>query len=126
MSLNLAKQDYLREVATKLSNAEFGAKKDIAKTACKHLQISNAQLYRELETVGYDSGRKQRSDKGKTVVSQEAAELVGGMVLAATSKTGKKRMPINLALEIASDNGKAPKVSASTIRHFGKWWNCGA
>lgn len=24
MSLNLAKQDYLREVATKLTNAEFG------------------------------------------------------------------------------------------------------
>lgn len=124
MTLNLAKIDYLREVAEKLTNAEFGAKKEIAKTACKYLQISNAQLYRELETVGYDSGRKQRSDKGKTVVSQEAAELVGGMVLAATSKTGKKRMPINLALEIASDNGKAPKVSASTISRAMKQYFC--
>ena len=124
MSLNLAKQDYLREVATKLSNAEFGAKKNIAETACKHLQISNAQLYRELETVGYKSGRKQRSDKGKTVVTQEVAELVGGMVLAATSKTGKKRMPINLALEIASDSGKAPKVSAATISRAMKQFFC--
>lgn len=124
MSLNLAKQDYLREVAKKLTNAEFGAKTHIVETACTYLRVSKAQLYRELETVGFKSNRKQRSDKGKTLVSQEAAELVGGMVLAATSKTGKKRMPINLALEIASDSGKAPKVSAATISRAMKQYFC--
>ncbi|MDS7929600.1 transposase [Acinetobacter sp. V102_4] len=112
---NLAKIDYLREIAEKLTNAGFGEKAAIIKIACDYLQLSRPQLYRELETVGYKSGRKQRSDKGKSVVSVETAELVGGMVISAMSKTGKKRMPINLALEIAQDSGKAPKVSAATI-----------
>ncbi|WP_336165527.1 transposase [Acinetobacter ursingii] len=112
---NLVKIDYLREVAAKLTNAGFGEKGTIIKNACELLNISRPQLYRELETVGFKSGRKQRSDKGKTCVSVEAAELVGGMVISAMSKTGKKRMPMNLALEIAQDSGKAPKVSASTM-----------
>ncbi|HCA5292482.1 TPA: transposase family protein [Acinetobacter baumannii] len=121
---NLAKIDYLREVAAKLTNAGFGEKAEIAKIACEYLRISKAQLYRELETVGYKSGRKQRSDKGKSIVSVETAELVGGMVISAMSKTGKKRMPINLALEVAQDSGKAPKVSAATISRVMKQNMC--
>jgi hypothetical protein len=35
-------------------------------------------LYRQ--KVGFKSERKQRSDKGKTVVPTEVAEMVGGMV----------------------------------------------
>ena len=32
---NLAKQDYLREIAAKLTAAEFGGKAAIVKTACE-------------------------------------------------------------------------------------------
>ena len=47
---NLAVQDYLRDVASKLTNAGFGEKGAIVKTACEYLKISSAQLYRDLET----------------------------------------------------------------------------
>lgn len=70
----IAIQDYLREVATKLQNAGHGMKGKIVATACEYLNVSRPQLYRDLETVGFTSGRKQRSDKGKSVVSVDVAE----------------------------------------------------
>lgn len=112
---NLAELDYLRSIAAELTEAGHGKKGAIVERACGYLTVSKAELYRRLEKVGFKSERKTRSDKGKTIVSIEAAELVGGMVINAMSRTGKKRMPINLALEIAQDSGKAPKVSAATI-----------
>lgn len=121
---NLAKQDYLREVAAKLGNAEFGQRKDIIAAACGHLQISRPQLYRELEKVGYKSGRKQRSDKGKTVVPTEVAEKIGGMVHVATRANGKRTLPITTALDILVADGQAPAVSPATIARVMKQHNC--
>lgn len=112
---NLAVQDYLREVATKLSSAEFGQKGAIVKAACEKLNISRPQLYRELETVGFTSERKQRSDKGKSIVSVEVAEKIGGMVHIGTRQNGKKTLPVTTALDILIAEGSAPKVSAATV-----------
>lgn len=112
---NLAVQDYLRDVASKLTNAGFGEKGAIVKTACEHLNISKAQLYRDLETVGFKTERKQRSDKGKSIVSTEVAEQIGGMVHVATRANGKQTLPITTALDILKANGKAPNVSPATI-----------
>lgn len=121
---NLAKQDYLRDIAAKLTAAKFGGKADIIKTACDKLQISRPQLYRELESVGFKSDRKQRSDKGKTVVPIEVAEMVGGMVHVATRVNGKKTLPVTTALEILVADGKAPNVSAATIARVMKQNMC--
>lgn len=121
---NLAKQDYLRDIAAKLTAAKFGGKADIIKTACGTLNISRPQLYRELETVGYNPERKQRSDKGKTVVPVEVAEMIGGMVHVATRANGKKTLPVTTALEILVADGKAPDVSAATIARVMKQNMC--
>ena len=122
--LNLAELDYLRQIAAELTEAGHGKRGLIIKRACEYLTISNAELYRRLANVGFTSGRKTRSDKGNTVVSTEAAELVGGLVINAMSKTGKKRMSIKQALEVAQDNGKAPAVSAATISRIMKQNMC--
>lgn len=121
---NLAKQDYLREIAAKLGAAKFGEKADIIKTACETLQISRPQLYRELETVGFKSDRKPRSDKGKTVVPTDVAEMIGGMVHVATRANGKKTLPITTALDMLIADGKAPDVSAATIARVMKQQMC--
>ena len=93
---NLAEIDYLRQIAAELTEAGHGKRGPIIKRACAYLSVSNAELYRRLAKVGFTSGRKTRSDKGNTIVSVEAAELIGGMVINAASKTGKKRMSKNL------------------------------
>lgn len=121
---NLAKQDYLREIAAKLAAAEFGGKAVIVKTACDFLSLSKPQLYRELEKVGFKSERKQRSDKGKTVVPTEVAEMIGGMVHVATRANGKKTLPVTTALEMLIADGKAPKVSAATVSRIMKQNMC--
>lgn len=115
MSQNLERLDYLREVANKLANAPHGKKDDIIAKACDILQISRPQLYREIKKVGFETGRKTRSDKGKTVVPAEVAEQVGAMVHLAARANGKKTLPISTALEILQVDGKAPKVSPATI-----------
>ncbi|WP_043969707.1 MULTISPECIES: DDE-type integrase/transposase/recombinase [unclassified Acinetobacter] len=120
----IAIQDYLREVATKLQNAGHGMKGKIVATACEYLNISNAQLYRELETVGYTSGRKQRSDKGKSIVPVDVAEKIGGMVHVATRANGKKTLPVTTALEILVADGQAPNVSAATVARVMKNHMC--
>lgn len=112
---DFARTDYLREVADKLKSAKHGEKGNIIAKACDTLQISRPQLYRELETVGFESDRKTRSDKGKTVVPAEVAEQVGAMVHLATRANGKKTLPISTALEILQADGKAPQVSPATI-----------
>ena len=121
---NLAEIDYLRQIAAELTEAGHGKRGPIIKRACAYLSVSNAELYRRLAKVGFTSGRKTRSDKGNTIVSIEAAELIGGMVINAASKTGKKRMSIKLALEVAQDSGKAPDVSAATISRIMKQNMC--
>lgn len=115
MSQNLERLDYLREVANKLANAPHGKKDDIIAKACDTLQISRPQLYREIKKAGFETGRKTRSDKGKTVVPAEVAEQVGAMVHLATRANGKKTLPISTALEILQADSKAPKVSPATI-----------
>ncbi|MCF4653853.1 transposase, partial [Acinetobacter baumannii] len=82
------------------------------------------QLYRELEKVGFKSERKQRSDKGKTVVPTEVAEMVGGMVHVATRANGKKTLPMTTALEMLIADGKAPRVSAATVARVMKQNMC--
>ena len=112
---NLAKLDYLRDIAAKLTAAKFGGKADIIKTACDTLNISRPQLYRELETVGFKSERKQRSDKGKTVVPIEVAEMVGGMVHVATRANGKKTLPVTTALEILVADGQPVEFGQTLV-----------
>ncbi|WP_396234757.1 transposase [Acinetobacter baumannii] len=121
---DLAIQDYLREVAAKLQAAGHGQKGEIIATACKYLDVSRPQLYRDLETVGFKSERKQRSDKGKTVVPTEVAEMIGGMVHVATRANGKKTLPITTALDMLVADGKAPRVSAGTIARVMKQNMC--
>ncbi|MFH4171040.1 transposase, partial [Acinetobacter baumannii] len=86
--------------------------------------LSKPQLYRELEKVGFKSERKQRSDKGKTVVPTEVAEMVGGMVHVATRANGKKTLPMTTALEMLIADGKAPRVSAATVARVMKQNMC--
>lgn len=121
---NLAELDYLRQIAAELTEASHGKKGAIIERACNQLQISKPQLYRDLENVGFSSDRKQRSDKGKTIVPTEVAEMIGGMVHIATRANGKKTLPVTTALDILVADGKAPKVSASTIARVMKNNHC--
>ena len=111
----LAQAEYLKEVKQKLESSGFGNKGDIIKQAADFLRISRAEIYRQLEEIGYSTGRKTRSDKGKSVIDADTAKLVGGLVYEATRANGKRTTSIKSALKMAQANGVAPEVSAATI-----------
>ena len=113
--VELAQAEYLKEVKQKLESSDFGNKGEIIKEAANFLSISRAEIYRQLDAIGYETGRKSRSDKGKSVVDADTAKLIGGLVYEATRANGKRTTSIKGALKIAQANGAAPKVSAATI-----------
>lgn len=115
MELELAEIDYLRSIAQRLREAKHGKKGDIITEASQFLNISKAELYRRLETIGYTTERKTRSDKGKSVITEDHAKLVGGMIHIATRANGKQTLSIKDTLAILREQGLAPQVSPTTI-----------
>lgn len=113
--LKHAELEYLQQLAQQLGQAKHGTKGKIVTDAAAFLSISKAELYRRLERMGFNSGRKTRSDKGKCSVSPEQARLVGNMVYEATRQNGKRTTSIKNALKQAVANGEIPEVSTATI-----------
>ncbi|MCX8501935.1 MAG: transposase [Alphaproteobacteria bacterium] len=116
-----AQEDYLREVARSLTSAAHGEAKTILGEVTARLNISKQTLYRRLESLGWDSGRKTRCDAGKSAVTREVALQLAAMLNASTSGTGKQRIPGGTAAEIYkaqhhAETGEllAPQVSNST------------
>ncbi|ENX58180.1 MULTISPECIES: integrase catalytic domain-containing protein [Acinetobacter] len=114
-TVELAQAEYLKEVKQKLETSGFGSKDEIVSEAAAFLSIGRNELYRRLKAIGYTTGRKTRSDKGKSVVDADTAKLIGGLVYEATRANGKRTTSIKGALKIAQANGVAPDVSAATI-----------
>jgi hypothetical protein len=113
--LNLATSDYLRKTAERLRLAGHGGKGAIVAEAATFLNISNQELYRRLETVGYSTKRKARSDKGTSQVDAACAALIGGMIHVSTRANGKQILAITDALDLLKSQNLAPDVSAATI-----------
>lgn len=112
---SLGERCYLQRIATRLAEAGHGQKGQILREAMQHLSYSRAELYRRLAEVGYVTDRKTRSDKGKSSVDADTAQLIGGMLHIATRANGKRILAIKDAAAILAEQGKAPRVSAATI-----------
>lgn len=74
--------------------------------------------YRELKKFGYDTGRKPRKDKGKSLVSEEIIKTAASLVKAGIRENGKKTMPVNVALDILKRNGIDVGVKANRLREL--------
>ncbi len=121
--------DYLKGIATELSNAKHGHKQPIIDKACIFLSCSKHTLYRQLEQAGLkpqpkNGKRKTRTDKGDCVITKEQAELIGGMILVATRANGKQILSVKDATEILQADGKIPNVSVTTILRALKMHHC--
>jgi hypothetical protein len=65
MPLPADRRDELKGIALLLDQVRHGGRRELAEFEANRLGISLATLYRQLEKyVGWDSGRKTRSDKG--------------------------------------------------------------
>lgn len=92
------------DLQKKLADAKRGSKKALVGKAAQSLGWTVRSVYLALQDAGGTAAkpRKIRSDAGKTSVRPEYIHAVAGMVLASTSKKGKKRMSAALASEIVN------------------------
>lgn len=63
--------------------------------------------------AGYQTGRKRRSDAGKTSVPTETLEMMAGMKREAVRGNGNKTLPTGVAMNILHQNGVEITVSKS-------------
>lgn len=114
-TIALAKLDYLRSTAQKLKEAGHGQKGAVVANACKFLNISKAELYRQLDSVGYKTERKTRADKGKMAISAEVAKEIGGLLMTSKRGNDKQLASIKSVNQLLQDNGLSLNVSDTTI-----------
>lgn len=121
--------DYLKSVSSRLKTAPHGQKSAIVEQSAKFLNCSVKQVYTMLKQANLapqtkKGGRKIRTDKGKTVITESQAKLIGGMILVATRNNGKRILSVKDATEILKAQGKLPDVDVSTILRALKMYHC--
>ena len=108
---------YLTDVRTRLDQAERGERGRLINAAAEFLGCSRQSVYRQLQRIGWTSGRAQRSDANQRTVSRDQAESVAQLMNASRSAKGVIRLPVTEAVSIAQSNGFIPKdVSVDTVR----------
>lgn len=105
--MQLSTQDYLRTVASALATCEHGRKSAIIAAAQTWLGVKSAQaVYARLAEVGFESGRKKRTDAGVVALSREEAEHIAAMIKATTRQNGKRLMSVADVVDVLRVNGK--------------------
>ncbi|WP_076592000.1 DDE-type integrase/transposase/recombinase [Herminiimonas arsenitoxidans] len=114
MSNDLAIQDTLRALGRALQSAKHGTGTPLVERAAKDLSVSKATIFRKLKELGFDFGRKQRTDKGDSSLTREEAQTISAYLMAGTRATGKRIVSIEQALVDLRANSmiKAQSISA--------------
>lgn len=105
-----------QEIAKGLDALPHGKKQEYLKQSCDRIGVSLPMMYQNLEAVGYKSGKKTRSDKGKTHVDLDDAKIICGIMVHTKRKNEKRLVSCTNAIEIAFANGQIKqKYDPSTI-----------
>lgn len=115
---------YLIGIRNRLLAAPHGGKSAILEEAKRTLRCSVQEVYRRLRSVGFDSGRKPRKDRGECSVPEDMAVKGAALVRGATRRHGKKTLPITTALAVLNENGQGADVSASTLARAMRKYRC--
>lgn len=111
-----AEIETLEQLKSELLRAAHGTLGAVAKRGAQQLGCSVPTLYKRLKRVGYDAGRKVRTDRGKTKVSAAAAKQIAGLTFVSQRDNDKQMLPIQDSIDIAQANGLLQgNVSATTV-----------
>ena len=119
MAISPAICDYLRELARKLQAAPHGGTGVLLDEAAAFLGMSKQSVYRHLKKVaGWDSGRKCRTDKGRTSVDSAALLTLATVQRESLRDNGKQTMHTPVARSVLEANGL--QVGGVTNAHLNK------
>lgn len=106
--------EYFVGLKAALESAPQGKRGRLVRRAARLLGTSESSIYRRLEAVGFDSGRKRRVDEGTTCVDRDLALTASGLIREATRANGKKTLSINTVTGILEENGLGPLLNENT------------
>ena len=106
------------EMVMELKEAKPSARKEIITRYQGLYGFSDGQMYRIARNHGFDTGRKQRNDKGIGILALEQVEFIAALLYKGGRENKGAFMPIENALEIAIDNNiiLRGEVSLSTVQ----------
>lgn len=109
--MNQASADIIRSLAKTLDTLPHGGKRAEVQRVADALDWSANRVYTALKKVGWESGRKKRSDKGRTTVTQEILLDLATTVSNSIRANGKVLMDIPNARSMLAANGRDIDVS---------------
>ncbi|MEJ1496358.1 MAG: integrase [Candidatus Sedimenticola sp. (ex Thyasira tokunagai)] len=115
VSINQLLIDHLRNLACSLDAAGHGEKGSLLDEFCNLHGWKRQKLYRELNKIGWSSGRSRRADAGTTRQDEQALTELAAALKCGVRKNGKATMEIPNARSLLSANGRDFNVSNSSI-----------
>jgi hypothetical protein len=113
------------ELVSELHRAVNGEKDLVMKKYETMTGKTPRALYRIAKRHGYESGRKERNDKGLSAINKDQATYVASLMEITKREIKGQIMPVNVALDIAEERGIIERgvVSANRmraiLRHYG-------
>ncbi|WDE07264.1 DDE-type integrase/transposase/recombinase [Thalassomonas viridans] len=115
---NFNMTDAYRELAVKLEKAPAGEQGAIRKAFEKLYHVSQHTVYRNLQKVGWKSGRSKRKDAGTTCVDEETLTEIEAVSRLSVRANGKSTMPTTVAVSLLAANGRDINVSVSRLNQL--------
>lgn len=109
--MNQAVTEIIRQLANTLDQLGHGHKRAEVERVATELGCSPHKVYECLKKIGWSSGRKRRSDAGKTSVSQQVLKDLASTVAMSTRANGKILMDVPNARSMLAANGREINVS---------------
>ncbi|WKE65048.1 integrase [Gallaecimonas kandeliae] len=115
---NLARWQYLSDVARRADEAPHGECSALYAEAAEQLGVSVATVMRDLATLR-PSCRKRRNDAGQSALTLAEARAISAYMLDSSRKNGKQLASLEEAVEVLRSNGEiaAGRLDEST----GEW-----
>lgn len=109
--MELHTADIIRNLANSLDEMPHGGKRQEVLRVAAALGWSPARVYESLKKVGWSSGRKKRSDAGKTSVTDKVLNDLAATFSNSVRANGKALMDMPNARSMLSANGREFTVS---------------
>jgi len=114
-ALDIGTHTYVRSLKERLDSAAYGRLGAIISEAARFLGGSRDQVYGELRSLGWISGRKPRADRGRRSVSDDELQAIAALMKETSRANGKRLLCISDAMDILRNNGRL-KTTLSPAR----------
>ena len=105
-------EEFVRQMSDAKSSGERSA---IVDEMCRLFGFCKGKAYQVLKSSGWESGRKTRSDSGKSSVDEQTIKVLASVLQNSVRKNGKKTMSVENARAVLLQNGFDVNLSSRQL-----------